>query len=190
MTKVTSLRRRKQMKKNILIVISIMLVVLASTTIFSACANGTALAKESVEKSSVSEKKEGDLKSSVSGETAKEESEKDAIIGTFKYPDNPYGGDFDSYIVFDENGSFSYVTHLYKSEKGGDYTEQVRTNKDFYWIKTGNNSYELHEDYHDINGEFVTPITYNAEEDAIYMDGSLYASRYTTETANQHNHRV
>ena len=44
-------------------------------------------------------------------------------------------------------------------------------------MKTGSNSYELHEDYHDINGEFVSYFTYSAEDDAIYMFGSLYASR-------------
>ena len=106
---------------------------------------------------------------------AAEQKEVDQIVGTFKYPDPPYEHDFDKYIVFKEDGSFMYVTNLYGA--GGSVSQTVQTNEDFYWLKTGSNSYELHEDYHDINGEFVSAFTYNADEDAIYMFGSLYASR-------------
>ena len=42
---------------------------------------------------------------------------------------------------------------------------------------SGSNCYELHENYHDVNGEFVTPITYNPETDALYMYGEVYAYR-------------
>jgi len=106
---------------------------------------------------------------------AAEAKEVDQIVGTFKYPDPPYECDFDKYIVFKEDGSFMYVTNLYNGS--GSYTQTVQTNEDFYWLKTGSNSYELHENYHDINGEFVSNFTYNADADAIYMFGSLYASR-------------
>ncbi|MER2235804.1 MAG: hypothetical protein ABS901_05590 [Candidatus Limivicinus sp.] len=106
---------------------------------------------------------------------AAEQKEVDQIVGTFKYPDPPYECDFDKYIVFKEDGGFMYVTNLYGA--GGSVSQTIQTNEDFYWVKTGSNSYELHEDYHDINGEFVSYFTYSAEDDAIYMFGSLYASR-------------
>ncbi len=108
---------------------------------------------------------------------AAEEKEVDAIVGSWKYPPNPYGDEFDSFIVLNEDGSFLYATNLYQSGRSGSYTQTVRTNEDFYWLKTGSNCYELHENYHDVNGEFVTPITYNPETDALYMYGEVYAYR-------------
>ena len=106
---------------------------------------------------------------------AAEAKEVDQVVGSFKYPPNPYGDDFESFIVFNEDGSFLYATNLFQG--GGSYTQTIRTNEDFYWLKTGSNSYELHEDYHDVNGEFVTPLTYDAETDSLYWYGDLYASR-------------
>ncbi|MBR4473120.1 MAG: hypothetical protein IKS55_05740 [Oscillospiraceae bacterium] len=108
---------------------------------------------------------------------AAEEKELDAIVGSWKYPANPYGGDFDKYIVLNEDGSWLYATNLYTSGSSGSYTQTIQTNEDFYWLKTGSNSYELHENYHDVNGEFITPLTYDAEADALYMYGELYANR-------------
>lgn len=106
---------------------------------------------------------------------AAETKEVDQVVGSFKYPPNPYGGDFDKYLVLKEDGSWLYATNLYQS--GGSYTQTIQTNEDFYWVKTGSNSYELHENYHDINGEFITPLTYDAESDSLYWYGDLYASR-------------
>lgn len=107
-------------------------------------------------------------------EPTAEQKEVDQIVGSWKYPDPPYEADFDKYIVFKEDGSFMYVTNLFS---GGSVTQTIQTNEDFYWVKTGSNSYELHEDYHDINGEFVSYFTYNADADALYMFGALYANR-------------
>ncbi len=106
---------------------------------------------------------------------AAEAKEVDQVVGSWKFPAPEFDSDFDKYIVFKADGSFMYVTNLYGA--GSSYTQTVQTNEDFYWLKTGSNSYELHEDYHDINGEFVTPLTYNAEEDALYWYSMVYASR-------------
>lgn len=152
------------MTKKILITLSIALI-LMSTTMISACAKQPA-AEQEVQ-----------VKPAATAADVKDEEEKDAIVGAFKYPPNPYGDEFDSFIIFKEDGSFLYATNLYENGRGGAYTQQTRTNEDFYWLKTGGNKYELHEDYHDINGEFVTPLTYDAETDAIYMYGELYARR-------------
>ena len=107
-------------------------------------------------------------------EPTADQKEVDQIVGSWKYPDPPYETDFDKYIVFKEDGSFMYVTNLFS---GGSVTQTVQAFDGFTWVKTGSNSYELHEDYHDINGEFVSNFTYNADADALYMFGSLYASR-------------
>ena len=59
----------------------------------------------------------------------------------------------------------------------GNILGQILTMNWFYWKKIGSTSYELHEDYHDVNGEFISQFEYNAKEDALYMFGSLYAIR-------------
>lgn len=104
----------------------------------------------------------------------------DPLVGSWRYPPSPFGDDFTSYVVLNADGSFCNVTNLYQNgTTSGPYTQTVTTNETFRWIKLSDSSLELRYSYLDANGEFVTPLTYSAADDALYWGTELYATRDT-----------
>ena len=100
------------------------------------------------------------------------------FVGAWRMPPSPFGDDFTCYIVINEDGSFMNVTNLYTSGKtDGPYTQNISTTDDFFWIDLGGRALELHYDYHDDNGEFITTLDYSPSEDALYYYKELYATR-------------
>lgn len=100
------------------------------------------------------------------------------LVGSWRMPSSPFGDDFLCYVVLNEDGSFLNATNLYESGgTSGSYTQKVTTNETFQWYMTGSTSLQLHYSYLDDNGEFVTDLTYNPTDDALYFYGSLYAVR-------------
>ena len=109
---------------------------------------------------------------------AQPEKEVDPLVGAWKMPESIYGDDFDCFVVLNEDGSFLNATNLYESEaKTGPYTQMISTNETFKWVRVGSTTVELHYSYMDENGEFVTELTYNEQEDAFYFGTELYARR-------------
>lgn len=105
----------------------------------------------------------------------------DPLVGAWRFPPSPYGDDFSVYVVLNADGSFYNATNLYQNgASSGPYTQTITTNETFVWKKLSDYSLELHYSYLDDNGEFVTPLTYSAADDALYWDGALYAVRDNT----------
>ena len=101
----------------------------------------------------------------------------DPVVGAWRMPPSPYGDDFTCYVVLNADGSFMNVTNLYDEGNTGSYTQNVSTNETFRWVKTSPTGIDLHYDYHDDNGEFVTSLTYNPRDDSLYFFDMLYATR-------------
>ena len=104
----------------------------------------------------------------------------DPVVGAWRMPPSPYGDDFTVYIVLNADGSFLNATNLYDSGNSGSYTQTVRTNEDFYWVKVNDTTVDLHYDYHDANGEFVTTLNYDPVGDKFYYGREVYAERDDT----------
>ena len=105
------------------------------------------------------------------------ENNNDPLVGSWRMPPSPVGDDFSAYVVLKADGSFFNATNLYDSGNSGPYTQTVVTNDSFYWVRTGRNTLELHYDYHDDNGEFVTELTYDPMDDKLYFGEEVYAFR-------------
>ena len=102
----------------------------------------------------------------------------DLLVGSWRMPQSEFGDDgFTVYVVLNADGSFLNATNIYDSGNSGSYTQKVSTNETFRWERTGNTSLELHYSYLDDNGEFLTELTYNPREDALYFGNMLYATR-------------
>ncbi len=100
------------------------------------------------------------------------------FVGAWRMPGSPFDDDFTCYIVINEDGSFMNVTNLYSSGSAkGPYTQNISTTDAFYWLDLGGRALELHYDYHDDNGEFVTTLDYNPSEDTLYYFKEVYATR-------------
>ena len=70
------------------------------------------------------------------------------------------------------------MTNVFEEGKNsGPYTQNVMTNDTFRWKRIDRTTLELHYDYGDDNGEFVTTLNYDAASDALYMFGQIYANR-------------
>ncbi len=101
----------------------------------------------------------------------------DPVVGAWRMPPSPYGDDFTCYVVLNADGSFMNVTNLYDEGNTDSFTQNVSTNETFRWVKTSPTGIDLHYDYHDDNGEFVTSLTYNPRDDSLYFFDMLYATR-------------
>ena len=102
----------------------------------------------------------------------------DPVVDSWRIPPSPYGDDFEVYLVLNADGSFLNATNLFEEGKNsGPYTQTVVTNETFRWKRIDKNTLELHYDYGDDNGEFVSTLTYDPVTDALYMFGQLYANR-------------
>ena len=101
----------------------------------------------------------------------------DPVVGVWRMPPSPYGDDFTCYVVLNADGSFMNVTNLYDEGNTDSFTQNVSTNETFRWVKTSPTGIDLHYDYHDDNGEFVTSLTYNPRDDSLYFFDMLYATR-------------
>ena len=101
----------------------------------------------------------------------------DPVVGSWRFPASPHGDDFTNYVVLNADGSFLFVNNMYLSGNSGPYTQTVTTNETFTWNRIDRSSIELHYSYLDENGEFVTPLTYEAADDSLYLWGLLYAVR-------------
>ena len=102
----------------------------------------------------------------------------DPLVGSWRFPPSPFGDDFTCYVVLNADGSFYNATNLYSNgTTSGPYTQQVTTNETFRWVKLDERNLELHYSYLDDNGEFVTPLSYSAADDALYYAGAVYAVR-------------
>ena len=102
----------------------------------------------------------------------------DPLVGSWRFPPSPFGDDFACYVVLNADGSFYNATNLYQNgSTSGPYTQTVTTNETFVWKKLSDSSLELHYSYLDANGEFVTPLTYNAADDKLYWGSDVYAFR-------------
>ena len=104
----------------------------------------------------------------------------DPVVGSWRLPPSPYGDDFTCYIVLSADGSFMNVTNLYDSGTSGSYSQKISTNETFRWVRVSPTGIDLHYDYHDENGEFVTSLTYNPKDDSLYFYDMLYATRDDT----------
>ena len=105
----------------------------------------------------------------------------DPLVGAWMMPPSPFGENYRGYVVLNADGSFLNATNFYEADSAtGPYTQQVTTNESFTWVRTGSTTLELHYDYHDDNGEFVTELDYDPETDSLYFWGSLYAVRDNT----------
>ena len=101
----------------------------------------------------------------------------DPLVGAWRMPASPYGDDFTVYVVLNADGSFMNVTNLYESGNSGPCTQTVTGNETFRWVRTSTSGIELHYSYLDDNGEFVTSLSYDEEEDAFFFGDMLYAER-------------
>ena len=101
----------------------------------------------------------------------------DPVVGAWRMPPSPYGDDFTCYVVLNADGSFMNVTNLYDEGNTDSFTQNVSTNETFRRVKTSPTGIDLHYDYHDDNGEFVTSLTYNPRDDSLYFFDMLYATR-------------
>ncbi len=158
------------MKKSITAV-SLLLAVLMMITMLTACADNSIPSQPAPEASATV------------AETAPAESAQpvDPLVGAWRFPPSPYGDDFSVYVVLNADGSFYNATNLYQNgASSGPYTQTITTNETFVWKKLSDSTLELRYSYLDDNGEFVTPLTYSAADDALYWDGALYAVRDNT----------
>ena len=102
----------------------------------------------------------------------------DPLVGAWRMPPTPFGEDFKAYVVLNADGSFMNVTCFYENDSDPKPSMQtVVTNESFVWVRTGETTLELHYDYHDDNGEFVTELEYDPEADALYFWDTLYGLR-------------
>ena len=106
--------------------------------------------------------------------------EVDPVVGSWRMPPSPFGDDFEVFIVLNADGSFLNATNLYDSGNSGSYTQTVQTNEDFYWVKINDTTVDLHYNYHDANGEFVTTLNYDPVGDKFYYGREVYAERDDT----------
>ena len=158
------------MKKSITAV-SLLLAVLMMITMLTACADNSIPAQSAP------------AASAPVAEAAPAESAQpvDPLVGAWRFPPSPYGDDFSVYVVLNADGSFYNATNLYPNgASSGPYTQTITTNETFVWKKLSDSTLELRYSYLDDNGEFVTPLTYSAADDALYWDGALYAVRDNT----------
>ena len=110
----------------------------------------------------------------------------DQAVGAWKNPRSVYNaGEFDSYTVLKEDGTFLFVTNLYTGNGG--YDQKVTGNEKFRWSRIGSTTYELRYDYGDANGEFVSELEYNPKDDCFYFFGELYGTRDPSFTLNSGN---
>lgn len=105
--------------------------------------------------------------------------EVDLLVGTWLMPPSPFDDDFACYVILNEDGSFLNVANVYDYETGK-YKQMITTNETFRWTRTGAVTLELRYSYLDDNGEFVTDLTYNPKEDALYYGETVYATRDTS----------
>ena len=145
--------------------ISLLLAALMMITMLTACADQTVAAAPTVSVAPV--------------ESAEPSAEPvDPLVGSWRFPPSPFGDDFTCYIVLNADGSFYNATNLYQNgTTTGPYTQTVTTNETFIWRRIDDRNLELRYSYLDDNGEFVTPLTYNAAEDKLYYANEVYAVR-------------
>ena len=102
------------------------------------------------------------------------------FAGAWRMPPSPFGDDFACYVILNADGSFFNVTRFFESDPDGPYTQMVSGNESFYWRSIGETVLELHYDYHDDNGEFITELDYHPAEDTLYFGTEIYAVRDNT----------
>ena len=107
---------------------------------------------------------------------AKAAETEDPLVGAWKMPPSPFGEDYRCHLVLNADGSFLYTTTVPGSAGKAD-SQTVSTNETFTWKRVGKADIELHYDYHDDNGEFVTTLTYRPKEGKLYLWDSVYAER-------------
>ena len=157
--------------------LALVLALLMVLTMTTACADQSAQTQPAPDQSTPAQPAPVQT-SSTQTAPAQPEKEVDPLVGAWKMPESIYGDDFDCFVVLNEDGSFLNATNLYESEaKTGPYTQMISTNETFKWIRVGSTTVELHYSYMDENGEFVTELTYNEQEDALYFGTELYARR-------------
>ncbi len=107
---------------------------------------------------------------------AKDTAVEDPLVGAWKMPPSPFGEDYRCHLVLNADGSFLFTTTV-PGSAGNPDSQTVSTNETFIWKRVGKTDIELHYDYHDDNGEFVTTLTYRPKEDKLYLWDSVYAGR-------------
>ena len=146
--------------------VSLILALLMMVTMLTACADNSAAAPAASETPAAP------------AAPAESSAPVDPLVGSWRFPPSPFGDDFTVYVVLNADGSFYNATNLYQNgTTSGPYTQTVTTNETFRWIKLSDTDVELRYSYLDANGEFVTPLTYSASDDALYFYGQLYAVR-------------
>ena len=158
-------KRMKKMTPAITMILAIMMIL----TMMTACADGNT-APAPTDPAAVSE----------APVAPAETAEVDPVVGSWRMPPSPFGDDFEVFIVLNADGSFLNATNLFDSGNSGSYTQTVTTNEDFYWVKVNDTTVDLHYNYHDANGEFVTTLNYDPVGDKFYYGREVYAERDNT----------